>query len=213
MKSVFKKIALTLTFVLSIMFTTPIIEAKAYEKNNQQEDVYAEKKVEIITIDGINYTYKYCYENGNKVITIINDSNNNIEKIVQDKISKDIYLNNELVMTEKETIYEESFFSPRAYYEWETKSSSSTYISWGKATTAAALAAIIATKVGTLGPKGVIAAMGIGALGVIASQCAGGRVYTKIQMFRAPLTNPQYRTIWAFKASTGDYYGDYIYHW
>ncbi len=212
MKNSFKKVALTLSLVFStIIATTPIVEAKSFESFNKQQDFYAEKKVETINIDGINYKYSYSYENNDKVITITNNSNNNIEKVVQDKTG-DIYLNDEIVISEKENIKEQSPINSRAYYEWETKSYSNYYISWAKATSAATLAAIIATKVGTLGPYGVIAAMGIGALGVIASQCAGGRVYVKIQMYRAPFTNPQYRTIWGFKAGTGDYYGNYIYH-
>lgn len=104
--------------------------------------------------------------------------------------------------------------STRAYYVWETKSSSSSYISWLKAATVSALIGMITAKLGGMvGAAAVKASMGTTVLGILAGAAGGGTVYNKIQMFRAPFTNPQYRTVWAFKASTGDRYGDYIYHW
>lgn len=221
MKKILKAIALGVSVSLStIIFYTPMVQAKTFETLNKEQDFYKENKTEILNINGINYKYSYSYENGNKLITITNDSNNKIEKIKEDKTGN-VYLNNEKFLIQEDnnikdnTILEdENIIKPRAYayYQWETKSYSNYYISWAKATSVAAVAGAIAVKVGTLGAPGVIAAMGLTTLGVIASQTAGGRVSVKIQMFRAPYINPQYRTVWGFKASTGDYYGNYIYN-
>ncbi|WWU66653.1 hypothetical protein QJR26_18085 (plasmid) [Clostridium baratii] len=215
MKNFLKRIAL----ILAVTLITPTLSiayasSQNVNKENNLQKLYDEEKTEVVNIEGIQYTYKYGYENGNKVITVINNSNNTIEKVKKDKVSGDIYLNDKKISEEDKKITQgQPLFSPRAYFKWETKSSSSTYISWLAGTSVAGVAAVIATKLGSLGPKGVIAAMGVGVLGVIAAQSVGGRVYAKIQMFQAPFVNPQYRTIWGFKAGTGDYYGDYIYHW
>lgn len=77
----------------------------------------------------------------------------------------------------------------------------SEYITWGKGISTAALAASISVVLGFLGPAGVIAAGAI-----------GGTVNVELQMYQLPLVAPQYRYIWSFKASTGDFYGPYLYH-
>jgi hypothetical protein len=206
-------VLLTAIVSTSALFAQPA-NAMANSENqiNISANLYTEAKSEVVTIDNIKYTYQYSIENGNNVITVTNDANDITDKILVDNMNSNIYLNGE-VIGKSYTQSKEISGSSKAYYVWETKSSDSYYISWAKGTSAAALAAVIAAKLGTLGVGGVIAAMGVGALGAIASACSGGTVYNTLQMFRAPFTNPQYRTIWAFKASTGDYYGDYIYHW
>ena len=88
----------------------------------------------------------------------------------------------------------------------------SEYITWGKGISTAALAASISVVLGFLGPAGVIAAMGTSAVGVIAAGAIGGTVNVELQMYQLPLVAPQYRYIWSFKASTGDFYGPYLYH-
>ena len=92
---------------------------------------------------------------------------------------------------------------------WESLQTSSHYISWGEATTKAVIAGMIAIYLGSLGTKGVIAAMGVGALGVIAANSSGGTVRTELQWYHS-LFYTQYRYVWSFEASTGDVYGPYI---
>ena len=198
-----KSIALAL---VGVTIATPILNTSyAYSQNINtikedsdkgiENDLYAEKETETINIDGVNYTYKYYYKDGNRGITITNNLNDVTEEILFDESTSTAYLNGEATMTvtNQESVQSAS---ARAYYVWETKSSEVSYISWLKAVTVSALIGMIIVKLG-----GVVGAAG------------GGTVYNKIQMFRAPLTNPQYRTVWAFKASTGDRYGDYIYLW
>lgn len=161
---------------------------------------YIDNKIETVNIDGITYAYYFYYENGNRAITITNDSTNNIDTIVYDEVSSTIYLNtgfHALVKSQPSMLSTVSI-------GWETLSKSSDYISWAKGTSVAIIAGMIAIYVGTLGPAVVIAAMGTGALSVLAASSVGGTVYVEAQMFSVPLVAPQYRYIWSFKASTGD---------
>ena len=186
------------------------------EDSYNESDWYAENKIETVYIENTQYTYLYHYENANKTITITNNLNDTIEKIMIDQ-SSNMYLNGNLIESYTQSVdnkEENPMRSSLARASWQTLGNTEkSYISWGQATTAATLAALIAGKVGSLGPSGVIAAMGIAALGAIAGQCAGGTVYYTLQVYQAPFTTPMYRSLWGFKASTGDYYGDYIYTW
>lgn len=58
----------------------------------------------------------------------------------------------------------------------------------------------------------VLASIGFSTMGTIASAVSGGTVYYNYQRFYQLLSGYQYRVIWSFIASTGDHYGDYIYH-
>lgn len=208
-----KILAIILVATLSVnsLFAQSVFASS--KNTNIEYNLYDEEKNETVNIDGVNYTYKYTYKNGNRVTIITNDTNNNIEELLYDESSSNMYLNGELITTNQTESTQQQLLSSRAYYVWQTLSSDSSYISWGKATTAAVLAGMIATALGSLGAAGVIAAMGTAALGVIAAQTSGGTVYNTLQMYTAPFMNPQYRTVWGFKAGTGDYYGDYIYNW
>lgn len=183
--------------------------------SNSAYDMYLSEAVETLNIDGINYTYQYHYKDGNRAITVTNDANNNIEEILYDTSSGTLYLNDEvlgIVENESEQLEESEQYgvSAAAYYTWETLSSESHRISWLKGTTTGMVCGAIAAYLGTLGPAGVLAAMGTGAVGVLAASSSGGTLYLKLQSFQAPPAAVQYRYLWSFKASTGDVYGTYI---
>lgn len=59
MKKLFKKIALTLTFALSIMFVNPIVEAKAYTSNNVELNEQIEIPNLILSEDEIKLANDY----------------------------------------------------------------------------------------------------------------------------------------------------------
>lgn len=63
------------------------------EDSYNESDWYAENKIETVNIENTQYTYLYHYENGNKTITITNNLNDTIEKIMIDQ-SSNMYLNN-----------------------------------------------------------------------------------------------------------------------
>lgn len=194
---------LSFGFIINIMFTQT-----TYAASNSIYDICRQNITETINIDGINYTYDFYYENGNRVVKITNDMNKHIDKIIYDEELGIIYLNGVI----SARVSENKTQNARAMGEWETLSKDSKYITWGKGISTAALAASISVVLGFLGPAGVIAAMGTSALGVIAAGAIGGTVNVELQMYQLPLVAPQYRYIWSFKASTGDFYGPYLYH-
>lgn len=195
---------LTIAFALS--FTIQPAFASAY--TDAPYNPYINNDIETVTIDGTSYTYQYYYENDNRAINIKNNETGHMDKLVYDKASEIILLNNSQVSFSTNAVSTPT----TAASGWESLGSSSHYISWAKATTVAAIAGMIAVYLGTLKAAGVIAAMGTTALGVLAASSGGGTVNVELQWFYAPFVTPQYRYIWSFKASTGDKYGPYISH-
>ena len=120
-----------------------------------------------------------------------------------------MHVNNQTYKVEKT---KDNGLQPYATDGWETLSNETHYVSWAKGTTVAVVAGVIAIYLGSLGVAGVIAAMGTGALSILAASAIGGTVYLKLQWFQAAFVAPQYRYLWSFKASTGDKYGTYVSH-
>lgn len=178
---------------------------------NELYTLYEQETRKIINIDGVNYTYNYCYENGNRTIIITNDENDTINKLYYDESTSVIYLDDNLFAIPVNDIQQRNM--SLSTYGWQTISSSSHRITWAQGTTVAIVAGAIAVYLGTLGAAGVIAAMGSAALGVLAASSVGGTLYVSLQEYYVPLTMPQYRYKWSFTASTGDSYGPYYYHY
>lgn len=163
---------------------------------------------EIVEIEGTNYKYDFYMENGMRTVTITDLSTNTIDKVTYDPATSNIYLNG--------TIFAEKIDNNIVPYSlgttadgWEILGKDSYRITWAQGTTVAVVAGAIAVYLATLGPAGVIAAMGTGALGALAACCSGGTLYMELHMFTAPFVAPQYRYVWTFTASTGDKYGPY----
>lgn len=171
-------------------------------------DIYKNKEKEIVKIEGINYTYNYFYDNdGNRTIKITNSFDESVDIISYDNDLGEIILNGEKI---SEMILEENGEAEIATREanYSYLGSRSKRISWGKAAVAATVAGAIAVAVGNIGGAAVIAAMGIAALGALASTAGGGVVKTKVYSLKAgSFTN--YKYVWSFTASTGDKYGNY----
>lgn len=200
---------LTLLLVVVFMFSFTIQPAFAATHTNTSYKLFANEESETVYIDGASYTYRYYYENGNRAIDIVNNETGNTDKLVYDEAASVMHLNeNQFPIVDCITSTSALTYTNG----WESMGTSSYYISWGTATTAAVVAGMIAIYLGSLGTAGVIAAMGVGALGVIAANSSGGTLTTELQELNIPFTTPQYRYIWSFIASTGDTYGPYISH-
>lgn len=200
-----------LTMLLSVifMFSFAVQPAFAASYTDVGYDLYANEESETVNIDGISYTYLYYYENGNRAIDIVDNESGQVDKLIYDASHSEMYLNGSEV-----PIVDCTTTTPAPAYTdgWESLGKSSQYISWGKATTAAVVAGMIAIYLGSLGTAGVIAAMGVGALGVIAANSSGGTLTSDLQWYYALFVSPMYRYIWSFKAGTGDTYGPYVSH-
>ncbi len=194
-----------------------------YTLNNipSEVDLYAEEKTETINIDGINYTYNYFYdEDGNRAITILNESTGIGDIVTYEIESSNVYLNDEVVamfgFNAQQNLYNDlESHLPQTFSNdnWIYWGSSSNRITWGQGTDVAVLAAIIASGISslgaTIGASSVIGVMGAGTLGVIAGCAIGGTVYTTTYKFNSIFVN-QIRIDWSFTASTGDSYGTYM---
>lgn len=208
-----KKISGLMSMILVAVFILGITVQPAFasESADAEYDLYENRESESVNIDGINYRFFYYYENGNKAIDITNGSSGHVDKLIYDEANHKMYFNGEQFFTIDDT---NTMSSPIRTLSkgWESIGKSSHVITWKQSTTAAALAAAIAVYVGSLGSAGVIAAMGIAALGAIAANTTSGTVTVDIQWYKPFFGNPQYRYIWSFTTSTRDTFGPYIYN-
>lgn len=198
-----------LTMLLAIVFMCSFTIQPAFAATaGTSYDLYANEESETLYIDGTSYTYNYYYENGSRAIDIINNESGHIDKIVYNEEDKTISLNENQLAVIGNTV---STLDLGFTDGWESLGTSSHYISWAESTTTAVIAGMIAIYLGSLGTAGVIAAMGVGALGIIAANANGGTITAELQWYHS-LFYTQYRYIWSFEASTGDTYGPYISH-
>lgn len=208
MKKLKKIIATMLTVAIcaSSLYIQPVFAATSAEF---EYSLYENGVYETVNIEGTDYTYHYYYEGNHRAISITNDKDKSVDKIVYDENALVMHVNNQTYKVEKT---KDNGLQPYATDGWETLSNETHYVSWAKGTTVAVVAGVIAIYLGSLGVAGVIAAMGTGALSILAASAIGGTVYLKLQWFQAAFVAPQYRYLWSFKASTGDKYGTYVSH-
>ena len=202
-----KIIAILLSLIMIFSFS---ISAFAANTTYENEDLYLNEESESVMLEGVNYTYHYYYLNGNRAINVVNNDTGHIDTIVYDNAASKIYLNNEpfpLVINAESAVCAPTYSS-----NWESLGTGSYRVSWALGTTVSVVAGAIATALGFLSSKGVIAAIGANALSTIASNSIGGTLTVETQWLHLPFTNPQYRYIWSFTASSGDKYGPYITH-
>lgn len=205
MKKFQKVLAMMLAFICA--FNLCFIPTFAAEPT--ANDFALANTSEIVEIDGINYKYDFYQEAKTRVVMITNMNTQNVDRLTYNPSSSTMYLNGEVLaeITNNNAIIPS--IGTRADV-WQTLSSESHRITWAEGTTAAVVAGAIAIFLATLGPAGVIAAIGAGSLSILAASCTGGTLYIEIQMFSAPFVAPQYRYLWSFTADTGDYYGPFI---
>lgn len=200
MKSVknFISIITALILVVTMVFAQPIQVQAA----TVGADMYAQRATEELVIDGVTYTFNYFYENGNRVITIANSENINVEKVSYNPESetmswyKSVRGNDEVNAISS---------------EWVFVNRKTHTVNWGESTNSAIAAAAIAVYLGTLGAAGVVAAMGVGALGALAASAKGGTLTVDMYYMIVPLQGTQFLYVWNFTADTGEHYGPYQY--
>lgn len=169
-----------------------------------------ENAIEFVEIDGVNYKFDYSTDSKTRIVTVTNLSTKEVDIVTYNPSESTIYLNDSVLA--KITNGSSISYASEARAGWtDVSSPSSYYISWNQGTSVAIVAATLAAFLGSLGTAGVIAAMGTAALGALAASASGGTLYLTLQEYYVPLSTPQYRYEWSFRASTGDYYGPYYY--
>lgn len=221
MRPLLRKFALGtgVAIVLAGNFATPVGTVLANSTSQSLVSIEDEYKIpnlyeighsEEVVIEGITYVYDYRYEDNQRIMYITNQDDKTVEKIHYNANDSTIYYNDEILGVIKETSNTENSIVPASI--WTTISNDSYYISWAQGTSVAVVAGALAAYLGTLGPAGVIAAMGTGALGALAGSASGGTLNVESQRYTPVFGAPQHRFLWSFRASTGEEYGTYIHH-
>ncbi|MGL6105145.1 hypothetical protein [Romboutsia sp.] len=212
-----KSIALALAGISVIV---PVLNASyAYSPNMSIEiansdkvDIYAEEILEVVEIEGVEYTYKYSYDSeGNQVTEIRSENSENSEILVFDKESSEFILDGEVIGSIEQTYNANSMEGKSTgTADWPHFSSSSKKVSWKAGTSVSSVATIMAAAFSFLGPSGVIQAMGSALLANLANNSIGGTIYQDIHKFNSTVIS-NYKNTWKFTASTGQVCGPYVY--
>jgi hypothetical protein len=218
-KEIMKNIAKSLCAII-IFVSIPISNAFA---DGTTGDIYAQKLTENINIEGVQYQYKYYYDNsGEKCISVTNKSTSETNIIRYDEKASSIYLDSKKIATIKSKENPNELIKkdiPKFNLETLTKSSSDgwklqgtkhKYITWAEGVAAGIIAGAIAAVLGNISAGTIVAVIGFGALSVLGASCAGGTVHWTTY-YQTSLLAWHYKVNWSFKASTGDRYGTYTY--
>lgn len=198
-----------LSTILALICSINIAGFQTYAADFESEYTLANTS-ETVEIDGITYRYDFYADRGMRVVTITNLCDSTSDTVAYDPTTSVIYLNNSVYAEKLEDSIATNSVGTTAD-GWEILSKETYRITWAQGTTVAVVAGAISVYLSSLGPAGVIAAMGTGALGVLAGSASGGTLYLELHMYSAPFVTPQYRYQWSFTASTGDKYGPYYY--
>lgn len=202
-----KILGLLLSVVFVFQLSAPVYAVEPLQVNKESTE-----GVEIVNIDGTNYTFYYDYSSNGRMITITNDKSRDVDVVFYDVEGSLLYLNEEIIG--RAIVSDEAHLTGYSVYAddgWKLLAADTYIISWAAGATAAAVAAAIAAYLGTLGAAGVVAAMGTTALGAIAAAAIGGELYVEVSMFHVPPITPTYRYEWTFTPTTGETYGPYSY--
>lgn len=211
-KSIKRCIAMVLCAVVVVTGNFGTV-AFANEISENEPDIYAQKFVENIDIEGVNYTYKYYYnENGERSISITDMTSSKTEILTYDQKTSNIYLDDEKmgnVKTSDDKDQDAKAFGVDT--SWKLIGGPShEYVSWAKGTSAAIVAGAIAIVLGFKTDL-IITAVGFGSLSILAASCNGATVHFSLYYRDLALGQYQNKTDWSFVASTGDRYGTYTY--
>lgn len=182
------------------------------DSTNTEMDIYNQGLVENIDVDGVNYTYKYYYnENGDKSVSITDMTTSKTETLTLDEKTSNIYLDGNNIGYEKISYDDMPTLNRAAANSWKLIAGPThAYISWLRGTTTAVVLGVISAKLG-IGAVYVKTALGTAGLAVLAGQCSGGTLHFSSYYRNLALGQVQYKTNWSFVASTGDRYGTYTY--
>ena len=186
-----------ISVVLSLALFLTLFSTNVFASTNEQIST-DDMKTEVVNIDGVDYIYRYNFEGAKRIVTVTDTQTDHVDTIIYNVPLKSLKIN-------------ENEYSTNRDYGWVTIAEDSHTITWGEATTAAAVAAAIAAGLGFLGPAGVIAAMGTAALGAIAANCTKAILHTEIQMLNLQPYGIQYMYIWTLTVPTGEVYGPFYY--
>lgn len=195
-----------LSFCLVVLLVVGMMPLNAFAVSNNPEnqkisDFFAEEVTEYLTLDGTDYRIDYYYQGDLRVIEITNCLTEQVDILTYAPSSGEMFYN------ESPFDVELGDYTPQADGEWTLVSTETYTISWISATGTAgalAVAGAIAAKVPGLGVGGVVLAIGLDVLAIIAGACAGATVTVKFYTLTFPFQPIQYMYEWTFTPWTGD---------
>lgn len=200
---------------LCLAMIVTVIPSKVFAGENES-NLYSQNATENINIEGINYTYKYYYDSKGQRSILITDTTNSVSNILTyNEKNSTFYLDNEKLgevktVSEKDPQLDNSNILSKL--NWKLQGTYHNKISWSKGTTVAVVAGAIAVYLATLGAAGVLAAMGSGAVSVLASNAIGGTLHRTL--YHATTGSKQnYKYNWSFVSSTNQRFGTYTYQY
>lgn len=211
-----KKCIATYLCAAIIVTSIPFTNVFANEKNvNSEKDIYAQGFTENVDIEGVTYTYKYYYdENGEKAISVTDNTTSKTEIITYDDKTSNIYVNDEKVGEVKTTDDDGQILdTPQSRTTWNLIGTYHKYITWAQGLSAGTLAGIMVSTIAfVMGPNLTvsifIASCGIQVFSNIASAASGGTLHWTAWYYTS-LLYFHYKYDWSFVAATGDRYGTY----
>lgn len=198
-----KKVLSFCTVVLFIVGMMPL-NASAVSNNPENQhisDFFAEEVTEYVCLDGTDYRIDYYYKSDWRVIEITNCVTEQVDVLTYAPSSGAMFYNG--------SPFDVGLgdYSPQADGEWTLVSTETYTISWLSATGTAgalAVAGAIAAKVPGLGVGGVVLAIGLDVLAIIAGACAGATLKVRFYTLTFPFQPIQYMYEWTFTPWTGD---------
>lgn len=193
MKKIKKIIASVLCVAMCFGMT-----AFAAEDNNlatDGKDIYSQKLEESIEIDGINYTYKYYYnDEGNRTVAMTNNNTGQVDVIVNNEDTSEILVNDTVVATVSDVIENVDDDVPMTRAgTWKYIGTTTKKFSWKANVSVATAAAIIASVIPMVSGATVLAKMGTSLLSEFAKKSVSGSVKIETyQLVAGKVTNNKF---------------------
>lgn len=203
MKKMKKLIAVVICLVMCLNSV-----AFASSETADETDIYAKGYEETLIIEGVNYTYRYSYDNnGNREIRILNNETNEVDIVKYYVTTGNATLNGMTVITTVPSLeVMENEISPNADYTYVGKVTRK--ISWAETAAVSAVVGLIASAIGKVTGAMVLAKIGSAAIKAMIRSYRNATVVTKIyEWVTGKVTN--YKYVWTVTPVGGSEHGPY----
>lgn len=209
-KSLRKIVSGLLIFACSMMICVPSSAAEPQLKISSL-DPYAEDLSETVTINEMDYTYKYFYNNdNNKAVNIENETTGEVYQIefIEDSQGNiTAFDNGQIVGSISKVDYYTINNSSRA--AWVSMGPTEYhYITWAQGTAAAVVGALIGAALGGITGSVIVGTVGTTILGTLGSQSTGCTISLDLYYMNL-ITAIQYMYVFGLTDTTNIYHGPF----
>lgn len=176
------------------------------KNSSEGVDVFSSGSEERIINDFLDASFSYSHnKEDDRIVTIFDHDLCEKTVVRYEKLTGFLYIN-ESVMGKGNP----SLIGTSLTRDWISLGKGSNYVNWAKGTAASIVAAAIAAVIG-FAVNNVFVAVGVSALAAIASSTTGCTIYLETFYLHELFSPIQYKYVWGFRTSTGEYYGDYAF--